>query len=255
MTSSAHSSEAERQAGTTHRLGWGDMDQDVTEDRRADFGELEAELGKISGIRNARIVGRDEPSEIHIVSTEARSPKQIVRDVQSLAAAGFGLSIDHRIVSVVQLKEAEEAEDSSGDTPVAQDSPTTTVIPDRPVVESVVIANERDGGWVKVTIGWPDGGTTDAAVASGATREARARAGAYATMRALQGTLESNGIFLDVDQVVLHQLGGSDAVLVRALVTSEASTTALLGSALVQDDCATAAVHALLHAINRKLIL
>ena len=253
MSHNARFSEAERQAGSAHRLGWGEMDQDVTEDRKSGFGELESELGKISGVRNARIVGRDEPSEIHIVSTEDRSPKQIVRDVQSLASAGFGLSIDHRIVSVVQLKEAEDVGGSNGGI-VVEESPQALTA-DRPVVESVVIANEKDGGWVKVTIGWPNGDTTDAAVASGATREARARAGAYATMRALQEKLESNGIFLDVDQVVLHQLGGSDAVLVRALVTSEAVTTALLGSALVQDDCATAAVHALLHAINRKLIL
>jgi hypothetical protein len=252
MSSSAHSQEAEREAGTANRLGWGEMDQDVTDDRNTGFDKLELELGKISGVRNARIVGRDEPSEIHIVSTEGRSPKQIVRDVQSLASAGFGLSIDHRIVSVVQLKEAEENGEPNAE--VIEDE-ISQVGPDRPVVESVVIANERDGGWVKVTIGWPNGETSDAAVSSGATREARARAGAYATMRALQQKLEGNGIFLDVDQVVLHQLGGSDAVLVRALVTTEAVTTALLGSALVQDDCATAAVHALLHAINRKLIL
>lgn len=228
------------------------MDHEMSEAKQTELGELEVELGRISGVRNARIVGRGEPSEIHIVSGEERSPKQIVRDVQSLASAGFGLSIDHRIVSVVQLSDVEEVHESHS--PDVAES-TQVVSSARPVIESVVIANERDGGWVKVTIGWPTGEESDAAVASGASREARARAGAYATMRALQDKLETNGIYLDVDQVVLHQLGGSDAVLVRALVTTNDVTSSLLGSALVQDDCATAAVRALLHAINRKLIL
>jgi hypothetical protein len=66
---------------------------------------LEADLPKIQGVSSARVVGEDEPSEIHVVASTARPPKQIVRDVQSLANARFGIPIDHRIVSVVQLND------------------------------------------------------------------------------------------------------------------------------------------------------
>src|SRR5207248_11226560 len=67
---------------------------------------LEVELHKIPGVTGVRVIGDQAPSEIHIVATPGRPAKQVVRDVQSLAAAGFGMSIDHRIVSVVQLDEA-----------------------------------------------------------------------------------------------------------------------------------------------------
>ena len=70
------------------------------------WNRLEADLRKVPGVRSARIIGDNgSPSEIHIVSTSSRAPKQVVRDVQSLATAGFGIQIDHRIVSIVQLDE------------------------------------------------------------------------------------------------------------------------------------------------------
>src|SRR5918992_2026340 len=64
---------------------------------------LEADLARVAGVSSARVVGDETPREIHVVATAERPPKQLVRDVQSLAAARFGISIDHRIVSVVQL--------------------------------------------------------------------------------------------------------------------------------------------------------
>ena len=42
-------------------------------------------------------------TEVHVVAQPGKRPKQIVRDVQSIALASFGLEIDRRIVSVVQL--------------------------------------------------------------------------------------------------------------------------------------------------------
>src|SRR3712207_4731293 len=88
---------------------------------------LERDLRKVQGVESARVVGDEDPAEIHIVSSLTRTPKQVVRDVQSLAAARFDMPIDHRIVSVVQL-----------DDEVA--SPSTEV-PEggRPVLDRVVV--------------------------------------------------------------------------------------------------------------------
>lgn len=73
--------------------------------------DLEAALRQIQGIRAASVVtnGKSEPTEIHILAMSGKAPKQIVRDVQSLAMAQFDLDIDHRIVSVVQLEDADLA--------------------------------------------------------------------------------------------------------------------------------------------------
>jgi len=71
--------------------------------------DFEAALRQIQGVRAASVVttGTGVPSEIHILAATGKAPKQVVRDVQSLAMARFDLDIDHRIVSVVQLDESD----------------------------------------------------------------------------------------------------------------------------------------------------
>ena len=207
--------------------------------------QLEEDLSRVPGVRNARVVGVDSPSEIHIVATPERSPKQVVRDVQSLASAGFGLTIDHRIVSVVQLAEEEaEADPQPPERPADEE---------RPVLESVVLASKGATGWVKVTLRWPGGDTTEGAGATTATREARARGATIALLRALEPALAARTAKLDVEQVLIHRIGSGECVLVRGLFAERGTSTPVVGSALIHDDVATAAVHALLHAINRKL--
>ena len=213
---------------------------------------LEEDLRRVPGIRSARIVGRDAPTEIHIVAGKDRSPKQLVRDVQSLAQAGFGLPIDHRIVSIVQLEDeapAPEAIDlDEDDAPAAAGSRSS-----RPLLERVVFATKGTSGWVKVGLRWPDGATTEGAGAAAGSREARARGATLATLDALEPVLSMKGASLEIDHVLVHRIGQADAVLVRALYYDGTSSVPVVGSAVVQDDVATAAVRAVLHAINRKL--
>jgi hypothetical protein len=203
--------------------------------------QLEQDLRKVQGVKSARVVGDDEPSEIHIVASLQRSPKQVVRDVQSLAAARFGMPIDHRIVSVVQLEEgATEA------TPSGQPM-------QRPMLERVVLASKGDSGWVKVALRWPDGETTEGAGSAGVTRETRARGATVALLQALEPQLRARRSRVDVDHVLIHRVGVADSVLVRAVFYSGGGALPLIGSAMVYDDVATAAVQALLQAVNRKL--
>jgi hypothetical protein len=209
---------------------------------------LEHDLTKVPGVMSARIVGDEEPAEIHIVSSLDRSPKQVVRDVQSLAAARFGIRIDHRIVSVVQLDEGHDvvAEAVGREVPRAGG---------RPILDRVVVASKGDSSWVKVALRWPDGETTEGAGTAGATRETRARGATVALLQALEGVLERREARVDVDHVLIHRIGSSDSVLVRAVFKDRGAPITVLGSAAVYDDVATAAVQALLHAINRKLDL
>ena len=211
-------------------------------ERERKLDRLEQDLIRVPGVKSARVVGLDAPSEIHIVADLERSPKQVVRDVQSLASAGFGIPIDHRIVSVVQLSE----EDQQIGQPPQVDGR-------RPLLEAVVVATKQDSGWVKVNLRWPSGEETEGAGMAAPSREARARGAADALVKALDPVLGSRNARVDIDQVVLHRIGASEAVLVRAQFAEAGTTTPLVGCALVYDDVATAAVHALLHALNRKL--
>jgi hypothetical protein len=204
---------------------------------------LEADLARVAGVSSARVVGDDVPREIHVVANSERPPKQVVRDVQSLAAARFGISIDHRIVSVVQLD----------DQIALEPSPQIEEDQGRLVIDRVVFASKGLSGWVRVGLRWPDGEVTEGAGVAGATRESRARGASLAVQQALDPMLTANDFSLDVDQVLIAQLGVEDTVTVKLMWHEGRRSTALVGSALIVDDVASATVRAFLQAINRKL--
>jgi hypothetical protein len=206
------------------------------------LGRLEDDLLKISGVMSARVVGENSPTEIHIVATADRSPKQVVRDVQSLATARHGLSIDHRIVSIVQLGENE----IPGPPPEVEEIR-------RPHLDRVIFANKGTTGWVKVELRWPDGEATEGAGVAGASRESRARGAATAVQHAVRDRLAKKDAMVEVDHVLVQNLGANVSVTVGVVLHERGRATPLVGSALIHDDVATAAVHATLHAINRKL--
>src|SRR5687767_10042236 len=88
-----------------------------------DIPAMERDLSRIPAVSSARIVIQgDEVHEVHIVCGTGRSPKLIGRDVQSLLAARWGVDIDHRKVSVVQLEDGEEL-DLTEDTTPADEEP------------------------------------------------------------------------------------------------------------------------------------
>ena len=211
------------------------------------FVGFEQELSKITGVRSVRVVGGARPSEIHVVAGKARSPKQIVRDVQSLAVAGFGVSIDHRIVSVVQIDE-----DSVG-----QSSPRSRLArgpqPGRPLVESVQTSVEGANRGVRVILGWPEGVRSEGNASSGTSRELQARAAMEATVEALAPALAVRSMRVEVEHALVQAMGRDEAVVVKATVYEGDEATGVTGAVLVDDEVASAGVRALLHAINRKL--
>ncbi|HEX9530806.1 MAG TPA: hypothetical protein VF954_06695, partial [Acidimicrobiales bacterium] len=81
-----------------------------------DVDPMEHELCRIPEVTAARIVvdGLGEVAEVHILATPTKQPKQVVRDVQSVAVASFGVELDRRIISVVQLEDRAQAGDAGG---------------------------------------------------------------------------------------------------------------------------------------------
>ena len=202
---------------------------------------FEEALLKIPQVRRAQVEAADDKglSEIHVVTTSARSPKQTVRDVQSLAAAVFGVRIDHRIVSVVQLEE--DVED--------------TRAPQRVSIERVGMGTRSGAEWVEVELLWPTGETTQGSGPSGRSRESRARGAATATLECLDKALSIKKATVELENIVIHKMGPADWVLVHCSYYEQGGSTPLMGSALILDDLATAAARALLNALNRKIHL
>jgi hypothetical protein len=209
---------------------------------------FEQELSKINGVRNVKVVGGTRPSEIHVIAGSTRSPKQIVRDVQSLAVAGFGVSIDHRIVSVVQI-------DEESDSPAPSSDGVRVPSPGRPLLASVGSNVEGDKRSIQVILRWPEDVRTEGRAKSGTSRELQARAAMEATIEALAPSLGRRSMRIEVEHAFLQAMGRDEAVVVKATVYEGDEATPVTGAVLVEDEVAPAGVKALLHAINRKLHL
>lgn len=67
--------------------------------------ELDKLIARLNGVLAARTVldDQDEIAEIHILSDLTKSPKQLVRDVQSAIMASYGLDVDYKLISVAQV--------------------------------------------------------------------------------------------------------------------------------------------------------
>ncbi|MGB9553052.1 MAG: hypothetical protein ACPL7L_01555, partial [bacterium] len=71
--------------------------------------EMENALLRIKSVLGAKIVTdqRGEIVEVHILATDQRNPKQVVRDAESTLLVKFGKKVDHKKIGVVQQSEKE----------------------------------------------------------------------------------------------------------------------------------------------------
>jgi len=199
-----------------------------------DISSLQEKISRIDGVEAARVVaGNGHIEEIHVLARHAKPPKQIVRDVQSLGQALFGLDIDRRIVSVVQLADSVLA---GGSRPALID------------VGETIDGNRTE---VTVTLKWKErllvGQATGAAAAA-----TRWRLVAEATLEAVRQSLHSD-VGLGVSSMDLTTLGSRRLAISQVVVVTVASERLLIGSAYVEADESRAVVRSVLDAINRLL--
>ena len=213
---------------------------------RVELSQFEKDLARIPGVSAARVVGEEAPSEIHIVASADKPAKQIVRDVQSLAAAAYDITIDHRIVSVVQS-------DPGDNTIRLDDVAPSTASNSRVVLNWLMIAPQGDADRINVGIRWAETESEGGSVATAANREARARAAAEALAQAIEQGLTGRHSGVEIDNVVVHKIGNADSVTVKANFREEGVVTPVVGTAFINDDVASATAKALLQALNRKL--
>lgn len=201
---------------------------------------LEKELRRLPDIQAARIVaGYDgEPSEVHIVAAPNKAPKQLVRDIQSVAIASFGYDIDRRRISIVQI-----------------DAPETEYLFDREFRPKILsITSESTGlrSTVKVSLEHDDTqalGFAEGSVASAA----RHRLIAQATLDALR-QLEPLAESLDVDAAHVVRIGGADVAVTTVIFVIPPDEQIVSGSAIVrQGNEADAIARAVLDSTNRRL--
>jgi len=202
------------------------------------YRELEETLCRLPSIDAVRVVGDSERiTEVHVLSAPDKAPKQVVRDIQSLAMARFGTNLDRRIISVVQITPDQiTARGGGGDRP------------------RIVGIREEPGGnriTIHVTLSWQ--GEEAIGTASGsAASSARLRLVGEATLRALEEALGGSPP-LALDAIGTPAVGMRTVVVaVVVSVTSQGEEVAV-GSSLADGDESEATVRAVLDALNRRI--
>jgi hypothetical protein len=67
--------------------------------------QIESVIASLRGIEAVKaVVGPMGVEEIHVIVSGERTPKQVVRDIESVLMARLDLPIDHKIVSVAQTE-------------------------------------------------------------------------------------------------------------------------------------------------------
>jgi hypothetical protein len=206
-----------------------------------DLTEVEREICRLPDVSIVRLVTEPDGrvSEAHVVAHQGKHPKQIVRDVQSIALASFGLELDRRIISVVQLGSS------------ALDEGLSTPEP-RPSIVAITAEGSAMRSLVRVTLVLDEDEAVGFAEGSIATT-ARHRLVALATVDALR-QLEPAAECVDVDHAEIVRIGGHDVAVVTVVYVIPPAEQLVSGSAIVRPQQeADAVARAVLDATNRRL--
>ncbi len=200
------------------------------------FRELEESISRLDSVDAVRIVGDGEKvAEVHVLAASSKPPKQVVRDVQSLAMARYGANIDRRVISVVQL---------------AADALRNRTL-ERPALVSIREEPEGNRTTILVTLAWQNGDHVGRAGGPSAA-SARLRLVGEAALDAL------DNIFVNPPPLALDSIGtaavGLRTVVIAVVVgVGGGSEELAVGSALSHGDEGEASVRAVLDALNRRM--
>ncbi len=204
--------------------------------------EIESTLNQVAEVKAARVVASPEGDiqEIHILALPTKSPKQLVRDIESTIMASFGVPVDHRKISIAQLG--------------------ADVMPPEPDVSGpnvrarIVSINANVAGvHAAATVVLEIEGEEYTGQASGpASQTVRTRLVAQATLDAVEQYAHGSFSFA-LEDVAIIQLGKERTAVSCVILVSPLGEQAYAGSALVRQNDKDSIVRATLDAVNRRL--
>lgn len=195
-------------------------------------------IAKLPGVINANVViyGSDI-EEIHVLADTSRTPKQVVRDIQSLLMAQFHKEVDHRVISIAQI------ECEMGSSVKAQV---------RFIIESVTVAKKREQTEVEVTLSINEKLFVGKQTALNDNYDVF-RGVAQATLRAIGLADDSQHTYTVLDVRFIEIAGERMAIVCISLSTPGSSASRFSGTAFSLGDDSLAIVKATLGALNRKI--
>jgi hypothetical protein len=212
--------------------------------------DLERELCRISEVTAARVVADDDGriAEVHILSLPHKHAKQVVRDVQSVAMATFGIDLDRRVVSVVQLDAVASSSITGGDLDGELDLDEA----ERINVDAVTADRVGLQCTARVVLTRGDQRATGTAEGLVATSSVQ-RLFAQATIAALRH-LEPAAMRADVEMATIVRLGDRAVAISTVVVVVPPYEEVIAGSAMVRPAGELdALVRSVLDATNRRL--
>lgn len=67
--------------------------------------KIEELISKVPGVKAVKVVGDSgNLSEIHVITSSDKSPKQLVRDIETVVLASTGMRLDRKIISIAQVE-------------------------------------------------------------------------------------------------------------------------------------------------------
>lgn len=216
---------------------------ECSETARALAAQCRALLLRLPGIYAAsvRLDDAGGVSELHIVASNARNPKQISRDVQSALLASFELPVDHRVISIAQLsanpfEENEEPDILDSDIRLQCLGVTTRVEGDRYYLNVHLRQNGQD---------------FEGNAECRNTPTQRCHAAAQATLNAVHASLGVEDAFTVIAAQTIMVSGIAIAITILEYASAQ-SERLLIGAARQGDAAATGFVKSTLDALNRS---
>ena len=207
-------------------------------DRKKMIQEIELIITQVQGVISGRLIcENDEIVEIHVLADSSRSPKQVVRDIESAVLVKHGLELDHKKISVAQLGE---------------DVPSSPKFETRLQFSSINYSVENGTAATSITINAQNEMYTAAAKGPN-TRNNRLRLAATAALSAVEQSLNIDGklVLGDVQKSTFCE----QEVITVAVCFHHANKMEelLLGTAINKGDDLESTVRATLDAVNRKV--
>lgn len=217
------------------------MDQSISRVRAED---IEEALSQVAEIKAARVVTAPDGSiaEIHVLALPSKSPKQLVRDIESAIMARFGIAVDHRKISIAQLgREVLAAAPDRTERPSAV----------RPRIVSInaSVAGVQAAASVTLEI---DGREYVGAASGPASQTGRNRQVALAALDAVSQYV-TEGTTFALEDVAIVQLGREKVAVACVTLVTPYGEQSFSGSALLRQNDKDSIVRATLDAINRRI--
>ncbi len=216
----------------------GKGEQEMAVERRETLADVESVICHLRDVVSARVVAGEtgDIDEVHVLTEGSRTPKQVVRDIESALMAKLGVQLDHRKVSVAQIQ-------GNGRREISR-------------LRFSDVSISLNGSHAEAAVRLSRDGCTFSGNASGlGSMNSQMRLIATATLRAVEDSGTVDGTMVIEDMSVNTILGGKTIVVILISAVTDRAEDFLTGSAVVKQDMWKAVVNATLDAINRRVTL